>query len=204
VCALRFHTTPTPRARVRPPDRLTTSCSSAPCPQEDPSTRGRSQVSLGSPIQNPSPGSSGLLWHKGHFKPLLTQAPALAGYRSGGNLRGLCYPLVGPLICSISIGLEQDSSVEQLAGMSPATPQKLFDVLTLVCDKSDDILLVQDRISVGCSANKRAGISFTTRPICVRGLAAKSREGLVRRSVKQETLRKGRRTFEARFARSDP
>src|SRR5215210_2478538 len=78
------------------------------------------QVSLGSPIQNPSPGSSGLLWHKRHFEPLLTQAPALAGYRSGGNLKGLCDPLVGPAIWSISIGLEQDSSVEQLAGVSPA------------------------------------------------------------------------------------
>jgi hypothetical protein len=87
--------------------------------------------------------------------------------------------------------------------MSPATPQKLFDVLTLVCGKADDILLVMTESPLACSANKRTGISFTTRLICVRGLAAKSHEGLVRRSVKQETLRKGRRTFEVRFAQSD-
>jgi hypothetical protein len=89
-------------------------------------------VSLGSPIQDPPPGPAWLLWHGRHFESVLTEVQALAGYRSGGNLKGLCDPLVGPAIWSISIGLEHDSSVEQLAGMSPATPQKLFDVLTLV------------------------------------------------------------------------
>jgi hypothetical protein len=45
------------------------------------------------------------------------------------------------------------------------------------------------------------------RPLCpiILGtyLAAKSRESLVRQSVKQETLRTGRRNFEVRFAESD-
>jgi hypothetical protein len=100
------------------------------------------QLSLGSPIHNPSAGSSGLLWHKGHFKALLTQAPALAGYRSGGNLKGLCDPLVGPAIWSISIGLEQDSSVEQLAGVSPAAAHERFEFAALPFGEAEEVPLV--------------------------------------------------------------
>ena len=99
-------------------------------------------MSLGSPIQNPSPGPAGLLWHKRHLQPLLAVASALAGYRSGRNLQSLSDPLIGPSVGSVGVGLEQDASVKQLAGMSPAAPQKLFDLLAFTCGEADYVFLV--------------------------------------------------------------
>ena len=77
-------------------------------------------MSLGSTIQNPSPRSSGLLWHKRYFETVFTVAPPLARHCRGGNLRSFGDPPVGPAIGAGGVGLEQDASVEQFAGVRPA------------------------------------------------------------------------------------
>jgi hypothetical protein len=105
-------------------------------------------VSLGSPIQNPSPRFAGLLWHKRHFESVLVVTPPLPRYRSGGNLESFGDPLVGPAIGASEVGFEQDAGVEKLAGMNPTTTDELFEMLTLCIGKTDDVLLVHGETPV--------------------------------------------------------
>lgn len=80
----------------------------------------RDQVRLGSSIQYSPSRSAGLLGHQRRLKAFFAKAFALTSYGSGGNLKGLCDPLVGPAVWPIGIGLREDASIEQLARVSPA------------------------------------------------------------------------------------
>lgn len=86
-------------------------------------------MSFGSPIQNPSSGPAGLLWHQSHPKPLLAKAPPLTRHSSGGNLQSLGDPLVGPAVGTGGVSLEQDAGVEQLAGVRPAAATSVWSFL---------------------------------------------------------------------------
>src|SRR5215210_8794847 len=86
--------------------------------------RKSNEVRLGSPVQDPPPGPAGLLGHKRYLQAFLAKAPPLACHRSSGDLKSIGDPLVGPSVGTIDIGLEQDASVEQLSGVSPAAAEE--------------------------------------------------------------------------------
>jgi hypothetical protein len=100
------------------------------------------QLSLGSPVQDPPPGPAGLLWHKRYLQAFLAEAPTLSRHRGTGDLKSLGDALVGPLIRAIGVGLEQYTSVEQFAGMRPATAHERFELGALLIGEADDVLLV--------------------------------------------------------------
>ena len=99
-------------------------------------------MSLGPTIEYPSPWSAGLLWHERYLQALLAEAPPLTGHRGSGNFQGISDAFVGPSVGTISVGLEQNASVEQLARMSPAAPDERFELGALLFGEAHDILLV--------------------------------------------------------------
>jgi hypothetical protein len=100
------------------------------------------EVSLGSAVQNPPPGPAGLLGHKRYLQAFLAIAPPLACHRGSGNFKSLGDSLVGPSIRAISVGLEQDASVEQFAGVGPTAAHERFELAALLLGEADDVLLV--------------------------------------------------------------
>jgi hypothetical protein len=109
-------------------------------------------MSLGSPVQNPSSGPPKLLWHKRYLQALLAKAPALAGYGSGGNLQGISDLLVGSAIWSISIGLKQYASVEQLSVVSPVATDGRFELAALFLGEADNVPLVHSESPRGLTS----------------------------------------------------
>ncbi len=109
------------------------------------------QVCFCTAIEYPPPGPARLPGHQRYFQPFLAEAPALPRHRSGGNLQGLCDPLVGPAIRALGVGLEKYASVEQLSGVSPATTYERFELAALLLlGKADDVFLVHsERTPVG-------------------------------------------------------
>jgi hypothetical protein len=107
-------------------------------------------VRFGSTVQDPPPGPAGLPGHQRHFQPLFAEAPALAGHRGGGNLKSIGDTLVGPVVGSVSVSLEQYAPVEQLSGVSSAAAHERFELGALLLSEADDVFLVHaERIPVG-------------------------------------------------------
>jgi hypothetical protein len=103
-------------------------------------------VRFGTSVEHSPPSwPAGLLGHKRHLQPLLAKAPPLSRYGFDGNLQSLGYPLVGPPIC-LSIGFEQDASVEKLSSMSLAFANEPFEMLPLDFGKDEDVLLWHENL----------------------------------------------------------
>lgn len=85
--------------------------------------RERHQARLGAAIQDAPPRRPARLSrHQRNLQPLLAEAPPFARRRGRAGLQGLGDPLVGPgRGAPCGIGLEQDTSVKQLARVYPAT-----------------------------------------------------------------------------------
>ncbi len=100
-------------------------------------------MGLGRAIEHSSSRFARLLRHERHLQPVLAKALAFPSHRGSGNVQSLRDPLVRSAIEIVGIGLEQNASVEQFAGVLPAAADERFESPALLFSEADDVLLVQ-------------------------------------------------------------